>query len=59
MTPLAALFYRWLNPPPPTTVDKIIETAIETGKTTIEVSELINEVLPEHGPIIERQGHNG
>ena len=50
MSLLHSLVSRFLFPPEPTPTDKLIDGAIETGKTVLDVSELINEVLPEKGP---------
>lgn len=55
MSLLHSLVSRFLFPPEPTPTDKLIDAAIETGKTVLDVSELINETLPEKGPTHESE----
>ena len=38
-------------PRPDTPVEKVAKKAWEAGKTTLDVAELANEVLPEKGPV--------
>lgn len=50
MSLLTKLVNKFLFPPEPTTAEKVIDAVVGVGKTTLEVSELINETLPEKGP---------